>query len=176
MPKSVERWVTNLSISVKLPGSHSRATRSRAVSLPALCWRSTRSGPPPASARRSSSARRSNAGGGAAGAAGVAGSASAGRDIARGSGQRGQAQPPGDVVLDGGAQVGRGVDEVQAAAAGAAVLLGVRARGDHLGGEGVGGPAVGQGEAHLDRAPRLEGGGLAEAQPALSDLGRETKR
>src|SRR4051794_25864606 len=59
MPKSVPRWVTNLPISTNDPGSHSSSTRSRAVSLPALCCRSMRSGPPPARASRSMAARRS---------------------------------------------------------------------------------------------------------------------
>src|SRR5262249_24806062 len=35
------------------------STRSRAVSLPSLCWRSRRSGPPPSSARRCFSRRTS---------------------------------------------------------------------------------------------------------------------
>ena len=42
-----------------MPASNSRSTRSRAVSLPASCWRRRRSSPPPSSASRSSSARRS---------------------------------------------------------------------------------------------------------------------
>src|SRR5579863_3480472 len=61
MPKSTQRWRTNLSSSSKVPSSRSRLMRSRAVSLPALCSRSRRSGPPPASAsalRRSNSSRR----------------------------------------------------------------------------------------------------------------------
>src|SRR6266702_2770160 len=61
MPKSTQRWRTNLSSSSKVPSSSNRWMRSRAVSLPALCSRSRRSGPPPASAssemRRSSSIR-----------------------------------------------------------------------------------------------------------------------
>src|SRR6266436_4815675 len=61
MPKSTQRWRTNLSSSSKVPSSSKRWMRSRAVSLPALCSRSRRSGPPPASAsseiRRSSSMR-----------------------------------------------------------------------------------------------------------------------
>src|SRR6267142_1996356 len=61
MPKSTQRWRTNLSSSSKVPSSNKRWMRSRAVSLPALCSRSRRSGPPPASAssemRRSSSIR-----------------------------------------------------------------------------------------------------------------------
>src|SRR5579863_3367538 len=59
MPKSSERCATNLSSSSNVPSSRSSATRSRAVSFPALCSRSRRSTPPPASAstlrRRSSS-------------------------------------------------------------------------------------------------------------------------
>src|SRR5579859_1789873 len=61
MPKSTQRWRTNLSSSSNEPSSNSRLMRSRAVSLPALCSRSRRSGPPPASAsalRRSNSSRR----------------------------------------------------------------------------------------------------------------------
>src|SRR5216684_3531997 len=61
MPNSAQRWRTNLSSSSKVPSSNKRWMRSRAVSLPALCSRSRRSGPPPASAssemRRSSSIR-----------------------------------------------------------------------------------------------------------------------
>src|SRR5713226_5992832 len=61
MPKSTQRWRTNLSSSSKVPSSSNRWMRSRAASLPALCSRSRRSGPPPASAsaeiRRSSSMR-----------------------------------------------------------------------------------------------------------------------
>src|SRR6266851_1591281 len=61
MPKSTQPWRTNLSSSSKVPSSRRRCMRSRAVSLPALCSRSRRSGPPPASAssemRRSSSMR-----------------------------------------------------------------------------------------------------------------------
>src|SRR5215213_11880409 len=37
----------------RAPSSHSRATRSRAVSLPCLCWRSILSGPPPPRSRSS---------------------------------------------------------------------------------------------------------------------------
>src|SRR5467141_189772 len=58
MPKSTQRWRTNLSSSSKEPSSNNRWMRSRAVSLPALCSRSRRSGPPPASA--SSEMRRSS--------------------------------------------------------------------------------------------------------------------
>src|SRR5437867_3118305 len=61
MPKSTQRWRTNLSNSSKVPSSNKRLMRSRAVSFPALCSRSRRSTPPPASAsaskRRSSSVR-----------------------------------------------------------------------------------------------------------------------
>src|SRR5271170_5454359 len=61
MPKSTQRWRTNLSSSSNVPSSRRRWMRSRAVSLPALCSRSRRSGPPPASAsdsrRRRSSMR-----------------------------------------------------------------------------------------------------------------------
>src|SRR5262245_5249431 len=55
IPKSVQRWVTNLSISTKVPGSKSSSSRSRAVSFPPRCCRSMRSGPPPRSARSFSS-------------------------------------------------------------------------------------------------------------------------
>src|ERR1700687_4142102 len=54
MPKSVQRWRMNLSSSSKEFSSRSKWMRSRAVSLPALCSRSRRSGPPPASASASS--------------------------------------------------------------------------------------------------------------------------
>src|SRR5579863_6796964 len=57
MPKSSERCATNLSSSSNVPSSRSSATRSRAVSFPALCSRSRRSAPPPASA---SALRRRN--------------------------------------------------------------------------------------------------------------------
>ena len=40
-PKPWARWRVNMSSSVKLPGSSSRSMRSRAVSLPRACWRST---------------------------------------------------------------------------------------------------------------------------------------
>src|SRR5208337_3131173 len=49
-PKSTQRWRTNLSSSSNVPSSSKRCIRSRAESLPALCWRSRRSVPPPASA------------------------------------------------------------------------------------------------------------------------------
>src|SRR5260370_33971580 len=61
MPKSTQRWRTNLSSSSKVLSSNKRWMRSRAVSFPALCSPSRRSCPPPASAssamRRSSSIR-----------------------------------------------------------------------------------------------------------------------
>src|ERR1700733_5277336 len=61
IPNSSERCITNLSSSSNVPSSRSRSIRSRAVSFPALCSRSRRSGPPPASAsalrRRRSSIR-----------------------------------------------------------------------------------------------------------------------
>src|SRR4051812_24007803 len=57
MPKSRHRCVTSLSISWNVPGSNSNSIRSRAVSLPASCWRRRRSSPPPSSARRSRSWR-----------------------------------------------------------------------------------------------------------------------
>ena len=47
MPKSRQRWVTKRSISVNEPGSTSSSMRSRAVSLPLLCWTSIRCAPPP---------------------------------------------------------------------------------------------------------------------------------
>src|ERR1051326_1368121 len=50
MLKSVQWWRTNLSSSSKVPSSSRGLILSRAVSLPALCSRSRRSGPPPASA------------------------------------------------------------------------------------------------------------------------------
>ncbi len=57
MPKSVQRWATNMSNSSKLPSSSSTSSRSRAVSLPLACCASIRCWPPPsrASARRVSS-------------------------------------------------------------------------------------------------------------------------
>src|SRR5260370_19399249 len=61
MPKSTQRCRTNLSSSSNVPSSRRRGRRLRAVSLPVLCSRSRRSGPPPASASsemwRSSSMR-----------------------------------------------------------------------------------------------------------------------
>src|SRR5438067_147469 len=59
MPKSRQRCVTSLSTSSNVPGSKRSSIRSRAVSLPASCWRFCRSAPPPSSARRSRSASTS---------------------------------------------------------------------------------------------------------------------
>ena len=56
-------WTTNRSSSSKDPLSTRPAIRSRAVRLPAACWRAIRSGPPPSSAAarsRVSSAKRSS--------------------------------------------------------------------------------------------------------------------
>jgi len=50
MPKSVQRWVTNMSYSSKLFGSSNTSNRSRAVSLPFPCWVSIRRWPPPSRA------------------------------------------------------------------------------------------------------------------------------
>src|SRR6185436_9061738 len=58
MPKSAQRWVTNLSSSTKLPSSSSAAMRSRAVSLPASCCLSMRALPPASAALASISSRR----------------------------------------------------------------------------------------------------------------------
>ena len=41
-PNADERWRTSVPSSSKVPGSSSRSSRSRAVSLPAWCWRSIR--------------------------------------------------------------------------------------------------------------------------------------
>src|SRR5450432_311386 len=77
MPKSAQRCTTRRPISMKLPGSRSRSTRSRAVSLPPSCCFLMRSAPPPRSARALRSSRRRNGevgaidGAGAAGAEGV---------------------------------------------------------------------------------------------------------
>ncbi len=63
MPKSWVWWTTKRSSSRKEPGSSRSSSRSRAVFLPALCWRRMRSSPPPSSAarlRRRSSSRRSS--------------------------------------------------------------------------------------------------------------------
>jgi hypothetical protein len=62
MPKSVQRWATNMSNSSNAPSSSSSSIRSRAVSLPLACCASMRRSPPPARAvsrRASSSARMS---------------------------------------------------------------------------------------------------------------------
>ena len=48
MSKVVQRCSTNMSSSTNEPGSNSRSSRSRAVSLPASCCFCTRSGPPAA--------------------------------------------------------------------------------------------------------------------------------
>src|SRR5512146_2039858 len=53
MPKSLQRWVTSLSVSSNVPSSSRNSIRSRAVILPSLCSRARRSSPPPASARAS---------------------------------------------------------------------------------------------------------------------------
>src|SRR3954468_17411531 len=58
MPKSAQRWVTNLSSSMKLPSSSSAAMRSRAVSLPASCCFTMRALPPASAALASISSRR----------------------------------------------------------------------------------------------------------------------
>ncbi len=50
IPKSVLRWTTSASSSSNEPGSSSASIRSRAVSLPASCCFSMRSGPPPSRA------------------------------------------------------------------------------------------------------------------------------
>src|SRR6185295_9794336 len=57
MPKWVAECSTNMSISSKEPSSTRSAMRSRAVILPAACWRATFSGPPPSSALRRSLSR-----------------------------------------------------------------------------------------------------------------------
>src|SRR5580704_14117503 len=50
MPKSLQRWVTSLSVSSKVASSSRNSIRSRADILPSLCWRSRRLAPPPSSA------------------------------------------------------------------------------------------------------------------------------
>ena len=60
VPKSWHWWTTSASVSTKVPGSMSRSIRSRAVSLPRSCWRSTALGPPPALASCFNSLRRRN--------------------------------------------------------------------------------------------------------------------
>src|SRR6266849_6205756 len=47
MPKSLQRCVTSLSVSSKVPSSSRKSMRSRADILPSLCCRSRRSAPPP---------------------------------------------------------------------------------------------------------------------------------
>jgi hypothetical protein len=47
MSKSWLRWTTSASSSWNEPGSSRASIRSRAVSLPASCWRAMRSSPPP---------------------------------------------------------------------------------------------------------------------------------
>ena len=58
-PNKVERCVTSMPISSKLPGSSSRSMRSRAVSLPLACWASMRFSPPPKRAWAFFASRRS---------------------------------------------------------------------------------------------------------------------
>src|SRR5271166_2109295 len=53
MPKSVQRCVTSLSVSSKVPSSSRNSMRSRADILPCLCSRARRSSPPPESASES---------------------------------------------------------------------------------------------------------------------------
>ena len=48
MPNSVQRCSTNMSISSNEPRSSSSSSRSRADSLPRLCWAAIRLAPPPA--------------------------------------------------------------------------------------------------------------------------------
>src|SRR5258708_39722971 len=50
MPKSLQRCVTSLSVSSKVPSSSRKSMRSRADILPSLCCRSRRCAPPPSSA------------------------------------------------------------------------------------------------------------------------------
>jgi hypothetical protein len=52
MPKSVQRWATNMSNSSKEPSSSSSSIRSRAVSLPLACCAAIRASPPPSRAAR----------------------------------------------------------------------------------------------------------------------------
>ena len=56
-PNSRARWVTNASSSTNDPGSSSRSSRSRAVSLPQACCRSIRDGAAARAATRRASAR-----------------------------------------------------------------------------------------------------------------------
>ena len=58
-PKPWARWRVNMSSSVKVPGSSSRSMRSRAVSLPRACWRSTAASVPAWRASSRSARRRS---------------------------------------------------------------------------------------------------------------------
>src|SRR5215472_7594921 len=58
MPKSWVRCSTNMSHSSKESGSSKISSRSRAVSLPRLCWASMRRAPPPARAAARFSSRR----------------------------------------------------------------------------------------------------------------------
>src|SRR5215469_8172835 len=51
MPKSLQRCVTSLSVSSKVPSSSRNSMRSRADILPSLCCFSRRLAPPPSSAR-----------------------------------------------------------------------------------------------------------------------------
>src|SRR5579863_201772 len=51
MPKSLQRWVTSLSVSSKVSSSSRNSMRSRADILPSLCCFSRRCSPPPSSAR-----------------------------------------------------------------------------------------------------------------------------
>src|SRR5271155_1457868 len=50
MPKSLQRCVTNLSVSSNVPSSSKKSMRSRADILPSWCCRSRRFAPPPSSA------------------------------------------------------------------------------------------------------------------------------
>jgi hypothetical protein len=50
MPNSVQRCALSMSYSRKDPSSSSSERRSRAVSLPFLCWAAMRASPPPVSA------------------------------------------------------------------------------------------------------------------------------
>ena len=56
MPKPCARWRASMSSSTNEPGSSSRSMRSRAVSLPRSCWRSTAASLPACSACSRSSA------------------------------------------------------------------------------------------------------------------------
>lgn len=59
MPKSVQRWVLNMSYSRKDPGSSNTSSRSLADSLPLACCRAKRFSPPPANASFLVSSKRS---------------------------------------------------------------------------------------------------------------------